>query len=99
MYDLFKPVMETRLSHPDLSKSNLLRENSSGRIFVIDNELLGVGHGWILDKKNSLLATDPTPEPGMEGLPADFIQACWKLRKIGSALDAGNLVLAAKLAS
>ena len=99
LYGLFKPLIEKRISHPDLSKANLMRENSSGRIFVIDNELLGVGHGWILDKKNSLLAMDPKSDPGEGGVPAHFIETCWQLRRIGSALDAGDLALAAKLAS
>jgi hypothetical protein len=98
-YRVVKPLIPRRLSHPDLSKANLIRENSSGRIFVIDNELLGVGPGWILDKKNSFLCNDLAPDSGLENIPADFIETSWKLRRIGSALDAGNLSLAAKLAS
>jgi hypothetical protein len=91
-YDRVKDKIEVRLSHPDLSEANILLEKKSGRFVVIDNELLGVGRGWILDRKNSFLkdsAADKESHPNDE-LEKGFVNTSWRLRKIGSALDASN---------
>lgn len=86
------------LSHPDVSGSNLLRERSSGRLLIIDNELLGVGPGWILDGRNAWQG-GTRPLPAADGVPVSFIEMTWRLRLLGSALDAGNFRLAAAIAS
>lgn len=74
------------LSHPDLSAANLIYDNATGRLVSIDNELLGVGHGWLLDRKNSLLPDDEYSAEQREDL-ADFINLSWRLRRLGSAFD------------
>jgi hypothetical protein len=89
-YEKVKDKIEVRLSHPDLSESNILLEKKTGRFVVIDNELLGVGHGWILDRRNSFLrnfsgVVDANLNKGIE---KGFLNESWRLRLIGSALDA-----------
>ncbi|MVW76084.1 hypothetical protein [Pseudomonas xionganensis] len=81
--------LPVRLSHPDLSAANLVLEQGSGRLLIIDNELLGVGRGWILDGRNSLLHADLCNEGG-QPVPDDFVQMTWRLRQLGSALDAND---------
>lgn len=92
MYEKVKDKIEIRLSHPDLSDSNILLEKESGRFVVIDNELLGVGHGWILDRRNSFLrdfSADTEVQPN-KGIEKEFLNESWRLRLIGSALDASD---------
>jgi hypothetical protein len=92
MYERVEDKIEIRLSHPDLSETNILLEKKSERFVVIDNELLGVGRGWILDRKNSFLK-DSAADKGSDlngELEKGFVNASWKLRMIGSALDAGD---------
>ena len=86
-------VLPVRVSHPDLSRANVLHEQGSGQFVVVDNELLGAGQGWILDRRNSFVpSTGNSPE-----LEA-FTAMTWGLRKIGSALDASDLPLALAIA-
>ena len=42
--------IDMRLSHPDLSLSNLIIGNDNN-VYIADNELIGVGKGWLLDEK------------------------------------------------
>jgi hypothetical protein len=85
--------LPARVSHPDLSRANVLHEQGSGKFVVVDNELLGVGQGWVLDRMNSLVARkDNGPE-----LEA-FTAMTWGLRRIGSALDASDLAMAMAIA-
>jgi hypothetical protein len=102
-YERMKDNIEVRLSHPDLSAKNILLENKTRRVVVIDNELLGVGHGWILDRKNSIfndscqiklerIHSDPK-------IAVDFLNKSWRLRYIGSALDAGDFQRAYTIAT
>lgn len=86
-YSALSELLPRHLSHPDLSAANLVREQDTGRLMIIDNELLGIGHGWILDGRNSLLGADIE---GMCNLPADFLDATWRLRQLGTALDAND---------
>lgn len=79
-----------RLSHPDLSANNIIREEKTGRLVIIDNELLGAGHGWILDQWNSCLGIETRLEETWSGATL-FAEKTWQLRRIGSALDAGDL--------
>jgi len=96
--DRLEAPLPRYLSHPDISGTNLMRERSSGRLLVIDNELLGVGPGWILDGRNAWQG-DMRPLPVESGVPASFIELTWRLRQLGSALDAGNFRRAAAIAS
>ena len=90
-------VIAQFLSHPDLSAANLIREHATGHWVIIDNELLGVGAGWILDARNSLLKRDmPSTGPALD-VPMSFVEKTWRLRQLGSALDANDFKLAASL--
>jgi hypothetical protein len=91
-YERVKDNIEVRLSHPDLSEANILLEKKTGRFVVIDNELLGVGRGWILDRRNSFLKDFPgNAETHLNsGIGKGFINESWRLRLIGSALDAND---------
>ena len=90
--------VESRISHPDLSANNLMLERGSGRLMIIDNELLGVGPGWILDRRNSWVSADTTQAAVPPDVPAAFIDHTWRLRQIGSALDVNDFDLALSLA-
>jgi len=90
VYARIADAVPSHVSHPDLSANNIIREDETGRFVIIDNELLGVGHGWILDQRNSCLST----ESGFEETWPDvtlLAEKAWQLRCIGSALDAGDL--------
>ena len=91
-YERVKDSIGVRLSHPDLSEANILLGKKSGRFVVIDNELLGVGRGWVLDRRNSFLKdfsgnAEAHPNRGIE---KGFLNESWRLRLIGSALDASD---------
>ena len=91
-YERVKDNIEVRLSHPDLSDTNILLEKNTGRFVVIDNELLGSGRGWILDRRNSFLKDFSGNEedyPNRE-IEKGFLDMSWRLRLIGSALDASD---------
>lgn len=88
---LVEARLPSLISHADLSADNVLIEAATGRLVVIDNELLGVGPGWILDERNSFLKD--FDKGGIElSMPVDpaFIELSWALRKSGSAIDAGE---------
>ena len=89
--------IKPRLSHPDLSKSNLVVANNS-KIYIIDNELLGFGKGWVVDHYNthfrSLFPLDFTNERSSK-----FVELTWKLRLTGSALDSGDFHRAKRMAA
>lgn len=85
------------LSHPDLSAANLIRERETGRWVIIDNELLGVGPGWILDAQNSLLKSEIPLSLGEISVPRSFVERTWRLRQLGSALDGDDFIRAASL--
>jgi len=91
-YDRVKGKIEVRLSHPDLSDANILLEKKTERLVVIDNELLGVGHGWILDRRNSLLKdfSENADAHLSNGIEKGFLNESWRLRLIGSAFDASD---------
>lgn len=80
-------------SHPDLTIRNLIVGKKSGRIHVIDNELINFGRGWVLDGRNSLLNHDV----GTDSVPSEFIEMTWRLRLLGSALDSSDYFLANEL--
>ena len=90
-YEKVKDNIEIRLSHPDLSEANILLEKT-GRLVVIDNELLGVGRGWILDRRNSFLKdfSGNAEAHSNRGGEKGFLDESWRLRLIGSAFDASD---------
>ncbi len=77
------------LSHPDLSLNNLVYERKTKKLYLIDNELLGVGVGWVLDWKNSLIRSSAAPAYHA-GVSPEFMEKTWRLRRVGSALDAND---------
>lgn len=87
----------SHLSHPDLSLSNLIVQRHTGKLYVIDNELLGVGPGWILDGNNSFCRQHPM-QLAWDSDIKHFVKVAWRLRLVGSALDAGLFARAADLA-
>jgi hypothetical protein len=89
--------LEAKISHPDLSLANMVIQEKTGKLFVIDNELLGVGLGWLLDGKNSFLHDHPLSSTWDEKT-VHFVNLTWRLRKVGSAIDAGDFNAAANIA-
>ena len=85
------------LSHPDLSLSNLIVQHSTGKLYVIDNELLGVGRSWVIDGKNSFCKKRFNTK-SVDSLTQRFSNLSWKLRLVGSALEAGDFERAERLA-
>jgi len=85
------------LSHPDLSLSNLILEHSTDKLYIIDNELFGVGRSWIIDGKNSF-CKERFKIDSSDTLTQRFASLSWKLRLVGSALDAGDFERAERLA-
>lgn len=86
-FEISKNLVQPKLSHPDLSPNNLIISNN-GNIYVIDNELVGIGNGWILDIYNSNLKLKFNQQ--MTPFEVSFRERCILLRRIGSALDSGS---------
>ncbi|MBO8217664.1 hypothetical protein [Prochlorococcus marinus] len=89
-------IIQTRISHPDLSLSNIIlcpNEN----IYIVDNELIGAGKGWLLDERNSFFR-DKVLSPKYEDPIKNFYNLSWKLRLVGSALDEGDFYRAKRMA-
>lgn len=98
-YNSVKSELPVRLSHPDLQSANIIQEKSSGKLLIIDNELLGVGHGWILDWHNSFLhkQNKTMPKELMASEFPELVDLSWRLRKAGSAFDKSDLQLASNI--
>lgn len=90
--------MPMYLSHPDLTLSNLIVENSTGKLHVVDNELLGVGYGWVIDGRNSFCKEKFSHE-SLAPSARRFAALSWKLRLVSSALESGDFERAERLAS
>ena len=87
--------IQSRISHPDLSLSNLILGDDN-KIYIVDNELLGVGKGWLLDEKNSFFRSQVNI-PELESICNRFYSISWKLRLVGSALDSGDFARAERM--
>lgn len=90
-------TLPKRLTHPDLSLSNLIVERHTDKLYVIDNELFGVGQGWVIDGKNSF-CKERFNWDCLEPPEQRFASLSWKLRLVGSALDSGDFPRAKRLA-
>ena len=88
--------IKSRISHPDLSLSNLILGDDK-KVYIVDNELLGVGKGWLLDEKNSFFRSQVNI-PELEAICHRFYSISWKLRLVGSALDSGDFARAERMA-
>lgn len=87
--------IESRLSHPDLSLSNLILGNDQ-KVYIVDNELIGVGKGWLLDEKNAFFRSQVNL-PELDPISYRFYIISWKLRLVGSALDSGDFARAERM--
>ena len=90
-------ILPNFLSHPDLSMSNLIVQHSTGKLYVVDNELLGVGRSWVIDGKNSFCKSK-FKDDLVDAVSQNFANLSWKLRLVGSALDNGDFERAERLA-
>ena len=89
-------ILDSRISHPDLSLSNLILSNN--KTYIIDNELLGVSKGWLLDERNSFFRNKSSTKINDENIK-NFYNLSWKLRLVGSALDSGDFARAERMAN
>ena len=90
-----KTHLSISLSHPDLTASNVIF-SEDGKIKVIDNELVGIGLGWILDIYNSKLNIKNSHK--LTQFEISFRDRSIFLREIGSALDRGKFTMVERLA-
>ncbi len=89
-------ILDNKISHPDLSLSNIILSDD-GKIYIIDNELIGSGKGWLLDQNNSFFR-ETFKSYKLEPLIRNFFNLSWKLRLVGSAIDNGDFARAARMA-
>jgi len=90
-YEKVKQKMPLSLSHPDLSINNLVYDSNTKKTYFIDNELLGLGHGWILDHLNAnIRSSDVVQLNDINSVDSRFVEKTWVLRRVGSAIDAGK---------
>ncbi len=89
-------ILDSRISHPDLSLSNMIFSNN--KTYIIDNELLGVSKGWLLDERNSFFRNKVSTKISDENIK-NFYNLSWKLRLVGSALDSGDFARAERMAN
>ena len=89
-------LIKSRISHPDLSLSNIILSQDN-RIFIVDNELIGSGKGWLLDERNSFFR-EKVSSPKFRTPTKNFFELSWKLRLVGSAIDQGDFYRAERMA-
>ncbi len=89
-------LIKARISHPDLSLSNIILSQDN-RIYIVDNELIGSGKGWLLDERNSFFR-EKVISPKFRNPTKNFFELSWKLRLVGSAIDQGDFYRAERMA-
>ena len=89
-------LIESKISHPDLSLTNIILSKDE-KIYIVDNELIGSGKGWLLDGKNSFFR-DKVPITNLIPAIYKFYKLSWKLRLVGSAIDNGDFNRAERMA-
>ena len=94
--DVSDKVLFPRLSHPDLSISNIVIGKDL-KMYIIDNELFGFGKGWVLDHYNTNFRSTFIPDD-VNKKCKPFVELSWKLRLAGSALDSGDFYRAERMA-
>ena len=90
-------TIKSRISHPDLSLSNLILSPDE-KIYIVDNELIGTGKGWLLDERNSFFRGKVNPKKLIDNTKK-FYSLSWKLRLVGSAIDEGDFYRAERMAN
>ena len=98
------PVNESRLSHPDVTLRNIVKNNNSGKFILVDNELLSQSPYFLLDIFNTCYNLAPSSEltsyyldrysccQGDFSLQPEWISslsAAWALRIAGSNFQDG----------
>jgi len=89
------------LSHPDLTIHNMIRSCDDGHIFIIDNELLSVGHLPLLDFCNAFKSCSHDELQKvfamwmekyglLDKYDLSILSAAWFARLVGSAFISGN---------
>ena len=76
--------LRNKISHPDLSADNMIFSNKT---YVIDNELIGYGKGWLLDFYNSKIST--VDDRVYSEVEKDVLKRSIYIREIGASLDKG----------
>ena len=90
-------TIKSRISHPDLSISNIVLSPDE-KIYIVDNELIGAGKGWLLDERNSFFRGKVAPKKFAKSTK-NFYLLSWKLRLVGSAIDEGDFYRAERMAN
>ena len=90
-------TIKPRISHPDLSLSNIILAPDE-KIYIVDNELIGTGKGWLLDERNSFFRGKVYPKKLLDSTKK-FYSLSWKLRLVGSAIDEGDFYRAERMAN
>ena len=89
-------TIKSRISHPDLSMSNIVLSPDE-KIYIVDNELIGTGKGWLLDERNSFFRGKVSSKSLVKSIK-NFYLLSWKLRLVGSAIDEGDFYRAERMA-
>jgi len=90
-------IIKSRISHPDLSLSNIILSPDE-KIYIVDNELIGIGKGWLLDERNSFFRGKVNSRK-LLNKTKKFYSLSWKLRLVGSAIDEGDFYRAERMAN
>lgn len=108
------PSAISRLSHPDVTPSNVVIQKGSGKLKLVDNELLTQSPCYLVDLFNTYYSLRHPRQLGMQyvalyrqyisnlQLPEgwdSYLLALWGLRLIGALFQAGDLARAYRLAS
>jgi len=92
LYVKWKKIIPGRIHHSDLTLANIVLHHKSDEFYIIDNELLNFGPGWILDYYNSNFSmSNNSIWLDVYKKYSEFIDITWALRKVGSRLLNGNL--------
>lgn len=98
--------VSVRVSHPDITPTNLVIENATGRLKVIDNEMLTQSWYYLIDLFNTYATLVDSEDLADQYINLywkaggdiatllehrRFFLALWSLRIISSALQAGDL--------
>jgi len=104
--------IEHRISHPDVTAANLILENGTGKLKIIDNEFMTQNGYYLFDLFNTLNFGKLRNQLVKEYLShyvqnggkltslvehERFFEAMWQLRLVGTALQIGDLQSAFEL--
>lgn len=122
--DSLKQILETvhnvtpsaisRLSHPDVTPSNIVIQKGSGKLKLVDNELLTQSPYYLIDLFNTYYSLRHPRQLGMQYVALyrqyvpnvqlleswdSYLLALWGLRLVGALFQAGKLARAYRVAS